>query len=101
EPDDRILREMFWRIGDLRRLDLNAGQGAGAREQMNACLAIVERTGDVHGGETTAEDRNLTLIPDSGPQATERVGVDDGVGGRGRGRGPHTRSDDRDVCRRQ
>ena len=101
EPDDRILSEMLWRIGGLRRLDLNPGQGAGAGQQMDTRLAVVERAGDVHGGEAAAEDGNRTLIADSCPQATEGVGVDDVMGGRRRGRGPHTGSDDRDVCRRQ
>ena len=101
ERDDRILSEMLWYIGGLRRLDLNSGQGAGAGKQMDACLAVVERAGDVHGGEAAAENRKRTLIADPGPQATEGVGVDDVVGGRGRGRGPHTWSDNRDVCRRQ
>ena len=68
---------------------------------MDACLAVVERAGDVHGGEAAAEDGNRTLIADPGLQAAEGVGVDDVVGGRGRGRGPHTGSDNRDVCRRQ
>ena len=49
---------MLWYIGGLRRLDLNPGQGAGAGKQMDACLAVVERAGDVHGGETAAENRN-------------------------------------------
>ena len=46
---------------------------------MDARRAVVQRAGDVHGGETAAENGDRTLIAEAGPQATEGVGLDDVV----------------------
>ena len=83
--DDRIFGEMLWHIA----LGPLPGPGAGAArgEHVDARRAVVQRAGDVHGGETAAENGDRTLITEAGPQATEGVGLDDVVkfpGWRGR-----------------
>jgi len=84
---DRILGEMFWHIA-LLGLHLNPGQGAASGEHVDPRRAVVERAGDIHSGETAAENGDRALTAEACPQATEGVSLDNVVS-RGAG-GDHT-----------
>src|SRR6476469_8400796 len=71
---DRILGEMFWHIA-LLGLHLNPGQGAASGEHVDARRAVVERAGDIHSGETAAENGDRALTAEACPQATEGVSL--------------------------
>src|SRR6476660_7989762 len=65
---DRILGEMFWHIA-LLGLHLNPGQGAASGEHVDPRRAVVERAGDIHSGETAAENGDRALTAEACPQA--------------------------------